>query len=221
MADTKLSALANEAAPSVGNERIKMSTGIGGTPADKYIKIGDIVMHSDSAPSSPEAGFLWWETDTNILWTYGTFAASSRWVSANLYTKNCLFNAMTGNNYEPAGFGSVTPVIGSYDWYLDTFYAQYRVATTSSASHYYTLSLRKVSGTTLWALSAGSAIGSGIVTSGATANTWTDGSESLDTTIDRTSTGSLEVPFFQYATTAGSPGAVSAVLSVTFRLIHP
>lgn len=221
MADTKVSALATEAAPSVGNERIHMVVNLSGTPADRYINIGDIVMHSDSAPSTPEDGYLWFETDTGILWVYGTYAAASRWVSVQIFSKTWVINAVTGNNWDPgAGSGSMNPING-YDWYLDTFYAHYRVATTSSGSHYYTLLLRKVSGTTLWALDAGSAIGSGIVTSGATANTWTEGTETLNTTIDRTSTGSLEVPFFQYKTTAGAPGAISAILAVNFRLIHP
>src|SRR5512147_559798 len=92
MADTKLSAIATEATPSVGDERLYGVQDLAGTPASVFHKLGDIGYYGNSASSSPEAGFVWHETDTDIDWVYNTFAASSRWCSRSL------FQAFTGSN---------------------------------------------------------------------------------------------------------------------------
>jgi hypothetical protein len=53
---------------------VKTAVGSGGGGAQVYI--------SDTAPASPTAGSLWWESDTGALYIYYTDANGSQWVLA-------------------------------------------------------------------------------------------------------------------------------------------
>jgi len=220
MADTKLSAIASEAAPSVGTERLYCVTDLAGSPTSKYLKIGDVIYSGATAPSSPEDNFLWHETDTGIVWRYGTYASASRWVSVDLYptyagpgqaavSANILFQAQ------------INPMFG-YDLYIDSHYVHAHVITTNSAASYWKFELRKATTSTVPANGAGTLLGAGVNSSAQSANTWFELSESIDAVIDHTGAG-LEIMFLDVykAGATGTPGNAWFAQGYTYRLIHP
>ena len=214
---TKLSAFGTEATPSVGDERIPMAVDLAGTPADRYIKIGDIVYSSATAPTSPEDNFLWHETDTGIVWRYGTYASSSRWVSAGLK------DTVAGTVNSPLAADTIwaadmNPLCG-YDIYVDTFYAKVLVLTTNGATHHWELDLRKVSGSTVPAAATGTLLGSGLDTTAISADAWSELSESIDEVVDGTGSG-LEFMFIDIDKN-NSPGNMWYAVGYSYRLVHP
>ena len=83
---------------------------------------------SDTAPSSPAAGDLWWKSDEGQMYVYYTDANSSQWVVANAYaggaaylplaggqvTGNVGIGAGTGSGYRVAIAGSVASAVPLY-----------------------------------------------------------------------------------------------------------
>ena len=216
MADTKLSAIASEAAPSVGDERLYIVTDLAGSPTSKYLKIGDVVYHSATAPTTPEDGFLWLETDTGILWTYGTYAAGSRWVTTSLFS----FTAGTSGAVISASTWGQTPAGNAgYDLYLYQLYMKYHVLTTNNGSNYWGINLRKVTTTTVPASGAGSLLAT-ILTNTGSAATWTDATPvSIDAVLDHSGAGS-EILLADIIKTS-SPGNLWLEYGYSYRYIHP
>lgn len=174
------------------------------------------VYHSDTAPASPVADQLWHETDTNILWVYGTFAAASRWVSVDL--KDAAFSS-GGSAYS----ANLTAIFGQgnvngYDIYIDTLYVKAHVLTTNDGSNYWTWNLRKVSGSTAPAAGAGSSLAT-VNSSAKSAAAWFDLSASVNAVVDMVSTSieSLQADI----TKTSAPGNVWSVVGFTYRLVHP
>lgn len=167
----------------------------------------------DAAPSSPVADDLWYETDTNLLWVYGTFAAASRWVSVNLYS-------MGSGQVPTSASAIIVPHVSTYAYniYLDTFYLKYHVLTTNDGSNYWTVTLRKVTTTTAPASGAGSSIAA-LTTQSLTAGEWAEISTSINAVLDGTGSG-LEFPFLDVVKTS-APGNMHYVAAATYRLIHP
>lgn len=68
-----------------------------------------ILLISDTAPTSPSNGSLWWESDTGTLWIYYTDVNSSQWVAAagggaaqsgvlqQVYAELTTYTSCTGN----------------------------------------------------------------------------------------------------------------------------
>lgn len=175
----------------------------------------------DAAPSSPVSDDLWWETDTGILWTYGTYAAASRWVSLNVLTGGI---SSSGAATRSTATISVSPSqsFGSgYDIYLDKLYLRAHVLTTNDANNYWSYALRKVTTSTVPSAGAGTLVGT-VTTSAQSAGAWFDVSTTLDAALDGTGAG-IEFPFIDI-TKAGSgaaPGNTWDSIGVSFRLIHP
>ena len=83
---------------------------------------------SDTAPSSPSAGDLWWKSDEGQMYVYYTDANSSQWVVANAYaggaaylplaggqvTGNVGIGAGTGSGYRVAIAGSAASAVPLY-----------------------------------------------------------------------------------------------------------
>jgi hypothetical protein len=175
----------------------------------------------DAAPSSPNADDLWWETDTGIMWTYGTYAGSARWVSSQLYMTNLL---NSGGAALSAGQIVMAPsqMFGyGYDIYLDTFYNRAHVLTTNDANNYWKFDIRKVSGSTPPSSGAGSLVAT-MNTSAKSPGAWFDISVSVDAVIDGTGSG-IEFPFIETskAGSGSAPGNIWEAMGLTFRLIHP
>lgn len=174
------------------------------------------VYHSDTAPASPVADQLWHETDTNLLWVYGTFAAASRWVSVDL--KDAAFSAggtiRSANLTALFGQGNVN----GYDIYIDTLYVKANVITTNNGTNYWTWDLRKISGSTVPAAGAGSSLGS-VNSSAKSAAAWFDLSTSVNAVVDMVST-SIEALQVDITKTL-APGNVWDVVGFTYRLVHP
>ena len=169
----------------------------------------------DAAPSSPAADDLWYETDTNLLWVYGTFAAASRWVSVNLFNGG----STLANQSAGVVLGLFSPAAGfGYDLYLDSLYLKYFVATTLSGSAYWTMNLRKVSGSTATASGAGTLLGAA-TTQSLTANAWGEVVTSINAALDNSGSG-IEHLFLDLIKTS-TPGNIDFAASVSFRLIHP
>ena len=216
MADTKLSAVATEATPTVGNERLYGVQDLAGSPTSVYHKLGDVIYYGASAPTSPEDNFLWHETDTGIIWRYGTYASASRWVSVNLYSNGTGSSiAVSSSSFIHLGVGYALHT--GYDIYVDTlFFKGY--CTTNSGANYFTCSLRKVSGATAPASGAGSSLGS-ITSSAEAVNTHFDVTPvSVDAVLDATG-ASIEMPFFDVVRTGTGVGWLN--FGISYRLVHP
>lgn len=211
MADTKLSAFASEAAPSVGDERLYIVTDMAGTPTSKYLKIGDVIYSSATAPSTPEANFLWHETDTGIIWRYGTYAGASRWVSAGLMAMVSTSGNAALSSDEVRSIGLC---ISAYDIYVERMDLIARVITANSGSNYWKFDLRYVSGTIAPAASAGTSLGA-VDTSAMTVATWGTSTVAIGTTLSINNFPFIDV------TSPGTPGAVRDGINVYYRLIHP
>ena len=211
MADTKLSAIATEAANSVGDERLYIVDNLAGTPASKYIKIGDVIYSSASAPTSPEDNFLWHETDTGIIWRYGTYASASRWVSVSPFVAGVVAPSLTGFAASLPGMVSINSI---YDIYVESISAQVFVITTNNGSNYWTINVRKVTTSTQAASAAGTLIG-GFNTSAISANSWTQLTTSPDSILDV----SAEAAFYDVLKTS-APGNLQCSVSMLCRFVH-
>lgn len=213
MADTKLSALATEATPSVGDERLYGVQGLGGSPTSVYHKIGDIMYYGANAPSTPEAGFLWHETGTlkGIVWEYGTYASASRWVSQPF----SIGALNTGASGASASNVSSIALNNGYDIYIQTFDGIFHVLTTNNGSNYWTANIRSLTTTTAPATGNGSLLG-GLSTAAISAGTWTQVSATIDAVVV-SSTHSLMLDLIK----TSSPGNMHASGSMTCRLVHP
>ena len=217
MADSKLSAVATEATPSVGNERLYGVQDLAGSPTSVYHKLGDVMYYGADAPTTPEDNFLWHETDTGIIWRYGTYAAASRWVSVLPFSyAHGSLNSATSSNIFYTGYFS--PPLG-YDIYVDNFSMKAHVLTTNNGSNYWNLDLRKITGATVPASAAGTLLGAGLDTSAQAAGTWVEVSESINAVIDGTG-ASVEIPIIDLTKT-GSPGNIWLTFGFSFRLVHP
>lgn len=175
------------------------------------------VYHSDTAPASPVTDQLWWETDTNILWTYGTYAGASRWVTATRFT------AVGGNQVGAITASQIVmavafATVAGYDIYMDTLYFKHHVVTTNDGTKYWGVTLRKVTTTTVPASGAGTSLGT-CNSSASSAGTWTEVSASIDAVLDGTGSG-LEFPFFDIIKTS-TAGDLWYAAGVTYRLVHP
>jgi hypothetical protein len=92
---------------------------------------GASVTISDTAPGSPTAGDLWWESDTGILKVYYNDGTSSQWVDASpvpapnagitVEAKSTSFNAAVNYRYMITG-NSVTATLPSSATLGDTIY---------------------------------------------------------------------------------------------------
>jgi hypothetical protein len=167
-----------------------------------------------SPHAAPAAGDLFFETDTSILWTYGTFAAASRWVSAELKSNR------TNNNTAVRTGASIvlSDVSAGYDTYIDTLIVKADVLTTNDGSNYWTYNLRKVSGTTVPASAAGSSLAT-LNTTTLTAGTWGEVTASVNAVVDTSGAG-LEIIFLDILKT-GAPGNVWDAPAFSYRLVRP
>lgn len=221
MANTALHSMTQQTTPPArADETYLVISPFGGTD-DRRTTVGNfldrLIYWSDTAPVSPTADDLWWETDTNILWTYGTYAAASRWVSATRFSAGggaqtaassaALIHTAVANN-----------TVAGYDIYIETLYFKHDVLTTNNGTNYWTATLRKVSGTTAPATGAGTSLGT-CNTSASTAGTWREVTASIDAVIDGTG-ASMEFPFID-VTVTGAPGNLWYGLGVSYRLVHP
>lgn len=167
---------------------------------------------------SPTAGDLFYETDTAILWTYGTYAAASRWVSIQKYSAG---SPLAEGSRASGAFihtGASVGIHVGYDIYLDTLYFKHYVITTNNGSNYWSVTLRKVTTTTAPAAGAGTSLGS-CNTSASSAGTWTEVTASINAVIDYTGSG-MEFPFYDVGIT-GTPGNLWYGLGVSYRLVRP
>jgi hypothetical protein len=230
-----------------GDEAIGATSDPGGSPADVYITPDDLadyldsltqtltnktltspiitglkfdgvaITASDTAPGSPTADDLWWETDSGILWTYGTYASASRWVSVNKYSTGSALLAASGTAL--VNTAAASGIHTGYDIYFDTLYFKHHVLTTNNGSNYWTMTLRKVATTTVPATGAGTSLGAAN-TSASTAGNWTEITASINAVIDYSGSG-MEFPFYDLTVGAGAPGNVWYSVGVSYRLVHP
>lgn len=172
-------------------------------------------------PATPTSGQIWWETDTGILWTYGTYASASRWVSAHLY--NGVVSGLAGAARSAAGLNTnITGQFGQgYDIYADTLYVRAHVITTNSAASYWKWDLRKVTTSTVPATTAGTSLGT-VNSSANSPDVWFELSASVNAVIDMTG-ASMDFTFIDItkAGATGTPGNVWEALGLSYRLIHP
>lgn len=175
-----------------------------------------VVTHQAAAPTvpTPAAGDIWFETDTGLVWIYGTYAAASRWVSAMTFSG--YLNARNGAS--AAAVTMPANIHGGYDLYIETLVTRALVQTTNDGSNYWGYTLRKVSGSTVPAASAGTSLGTHN-TSAKSANAWFDLTTSIDAVVDGTGSG-IEMPFIDITKT-GSPGNVYDSINMVYRLVHP
>lgn len=171
-----------------------------------------------SPHASPTDNDLFYETDTGILWTYGTYAAASRWVSVQKYPYTIESIAAVASAARINLVGGPIASVG-YNIYLDAMFFKHDVLTTNNGSNYWTLALRKVSGTTAPATGAGTSLGS-CNTSTSTAGTWAETSASINAVIDGTGAG-MELIFSDLTIGAGAPGNIWYVGGVSYRLVRP
>lgn len=216
MAGTKLSAIASEASPSVGDERLYLVQDLAGAPASKYIELGNMIFQGTTAPTTPQDDYLWHDTSSGIIWRYGTYAGSTRWVSATLYSVFTGMNqaATSANILFQAG---VSPV-HNYNIWVDNHIVHGHIVTTNSGSHYWNWRLRKVSSSTVPANGAGTLLGSGLSSVAESANVWFELTESIDAVIDRVA-ASVEMPFLDVYKT-GSPGNAWFTQGFSYRLVY-
>jgi hypothetical protein len=88
---------------------------------------------TDSPPSSPVPGQLWWESDTGVLWIYFQDVDSSQWVAigganssvgldtSSFIQKNATTTVSTGYSVAPANLGTLAsfapnPALGNYQY---------------------------------------------------------------------------------------------------------
>jgi hypothetical protein len=171
----------------------------------------------DAAHAAPSAGDLWWETDTGLLWTYGTYASASRWVSATLYQKDSgqLIAAQSANTVYAAGL----QVTAGYDVYIDDFWVKAHVITTNTGSAYWNWDLRKIGTSVVPASAAGTLLGSGLDSSAKSPDVWFELTESIDAVIDGTG-ASMEYLIMDMTKTS-TPGNVWTSHGISYRLVHP
>ena len=87
---------------------------------------GASVTSSDTAPSSPSAGDLWYKSDTNALYVYYTDADSSQWVGVSGPAGAAGANGTDGSSATPtsytnfAGFPSSSNTLGDFAVAQDT-----------------------------------------------------------------------------------------------------
>jgi len=163
-----------------------------------------------SAHASPGAGDWWFETDTGILWNYGTYASASRWVSPP-YTIGLLSPTSAGFTASYVGMAAAN---SSYDIYIESLDAIVHVVTTNDGTKYWTVNVRSITTTTTPATGAGSLLG-GITTSASSPDTWLQLSASIDAVVD--SSASAVMLDIIKTSTAGTLHASGTMLC---RLVH-
>lgn len=196
------------AIPTLPNDTMKFLRGDGTWGKQLYF--------GDAAPSSPAADDLWYETDTNMIWTYGTYAGSSRWVSVEKYTVGLGGTAARSSALAHVGLANAQH--NGFDLYLDTWFAKVHVITTNNISNYWNYTLRKITGGSVPAAGAGTLLAT-VNTSSISANAWTDLSTPINAVIDSTG-GSLEMVLVDIVLT-GAPGNVWDNFGFSYRLVHP
>jgi hypothetical protein len=172
---------------------------------------------STTAPTSPLAGDIFYETDTGILWTYGTYASASRWVSVNKYSSGSPYLVASGT--ASISTAAASGIHAGYDIYLDTLYFKHHVLTTNNVSNYWTMTLRKVTTTTAPATGAGTSLAA-VTSAASSSGTWTEITTSINAVIDYSGAG-MEFPFYDLTVGAGAPGNVWYSVGVSFRLVRP
>lgn len=225
MANTALHSMTQQTTPPArADETYLVISPFGGTD-DRRTTVGNfldrLIYWSDTAPGSPAADDLWWETDTNILWTYGTYASASRWVSVNVNTSMGVVGAASAATAGGINMTLGGGLVAGYNIYIATMYFKHYVTSANSGntgSHYWSATLRKVATTVAPASAAGTSLGT-CNTSASTVGTWTEVTASIDAVIDGTGAG-IEIPFLETAET-GTPGDLWYNIGVTYRLVHP
>ncbi|WP_287128773.1 hypothetical protein [Candidatus Cyanaurora vandensis] len=165
------------------------------------------VINSDTLPSSPTVGLLWFETTPRILWYW----SGTDWLSAELFTAVVSANAISTTSSLNLTPPQIRP--GTYNIYLETWVIGGTVATTNDATNNWSLVLRRIASTlAITSLdtytSSPWSVGTGYIIA-----------RPLALLLDLSATSIIN---FQIGVTRNtSPGQLNASVLVSYRLARP
>lgn len=172
----------------------------------------NILHQSDTAPSAPSTGQLWWETDTNILW----FWNGAYWLSCQLFSCNHTWNGEASGGERYIGSPELEQGIVNDIFFVDLVTSVY-VASPNDANNYWTFTAKYLPTTS----GAGTTLGSHN-TSGNTVANFAIQKTQLDARVVLGGSTTCEIITITPAKGGATalPGVFYGTAIITFRWAH-
>jgi hypothetical protein len=159
----------------------------------------------DAAPSSPVTGDLWWETDSNMMWSWnGTY-----WLSTHLNHWNIgTFGPLTGDSYYTSTFVNDC-AYSQYDFWLEGLNGVFYLDTTNTSVNYWYAYIQKFGDVN---------VGNAVSSQGIPYTTYTFcRSPSQNVYVDSSATPN---GIYAHLYKQGTPTTAYVILSAAWRYVH-